>query len=326
MPLPLIPVIIGGAALISAALGAKKGAKAISDIKKARRIADDAHSRGQRALANLEQKRSHVTSEADSYGRILVACRRDIFGRFVRFLEALGQRGSMQAIEALEKVHITPVQIRELKVATIEAHRVATGAVSMIGASAGASAGTTSLIGLLGTASTGTAISSVTGVAATNATLAWLGGGSLAAGGGGMALGTLVLGGITFAPAVLVGGLVLASRGRKALTEAYDYDAKVSTEIAKMNALRDFLDRIIIRIHELTDLVQKLDGRANQALDKLDLKSFDVEDEHYIQTFQHAGILIKALAEVMKTPVLDVNNRLTAQSLDIQARYKKLAE
>ena len=45
----------------------------------------------------------------------------------------------------------------------------------------------------VGTASTGTAISGLTGVAATNAALAWLGGGAVAAGGGGMAVGAAVL-------------------------------------------------------------------------------------------------------------------------------------
>lgn len=44
-----------------------------------------------------------------------------------------------------------------------------------------------------GTASTGTAISSLSGAAATNAALAWLGGGTLAAGGGGMTAGTAFL-------------------------------------------------------------------------------------------------------------------------------------
>ena len=44
-----------------------------------------------------------------------------------------------------------------------------------------------------GTASTGTAISSLSGAAATNAALAWLGGGALAAGGGGMSAGTAFL-------------------------------------------------------------------------------------------------------------------------------------
>lgn len=44
-----------------------------------------------------------------------------------------------------------------------------------------------------GTASTGTAISALSGAAATNAALAWLGGGALAAGGGGMAAGHALL-------------------------------------------------------------------------------------------------------------------------------------
>ena len=44
-----------------------------------------------------------------------------------------------------------------------------------------------------GTASTGTAISSLSGAAATNAALAWLGGGTLAASGGGIAVGEALL-------------------------------------------------------------------------------------------------------------------------------------
>ena len=44
-----------------------------------------------------------------------------------------------------------------------------------------------------GTASTGTAISALSGAAATNAALAWLGGGALAAGGGGMVAGQALL-------------------------------------------------------------------------------------------------------------------------------------
>ena len=67
----------------------------------------------------------------------------------------------------------------------------------------------------IGTASTGTAISSLSGVAATNATLAALGGGSLAAGGGGMALGTAVLGGATLGVGLLVGGVIFNVTGSK---------------------------------------------------------------------------------------------------------------
>ena len=65
---------------------------------------------------------------------------------------------------------------------------------------------TSSIVATVGTASTGTAISSLSGVAATNATLAWLGGGTLAAGGLGMAGGAIVLG------AICIGGAVGAGR------------------------------------------------------------------------------------------------------------------
>ncbi|WP_201026664.1 hypothetical protein [Sphingobium sp. MI1205] len=72
------------------------------------------------------------------------------------------------------------------------------------GAGAAVAAGSWSLVALIGSASTGTAISTLSGVAATNATLAWFGGGALAAGGAGMAGGTLVLGGVALAPVVAI--------------------------------------------------------------------------------------------------------------------------
>ena len=58
----------------------------------------------------------------------------------------------------------------------------------------GAKAVVPMLVASLGTASTGTAISTLSGAAATKATLAWLGGGTLAAGGLGVAGGAVVLG------------------------------------------------------------------------------------------------------------------------------------
>ena len=62
--------------------------------------------------------------------------------------------------------------------------------------------GSWALITTLGSASTGAAISGLSGVAATNATLAWFGGGALATGGAGMAGGAAVLGGLFAVPLV----------------------------------------------------------------------------------------------------------------------------
>ncbi len=76
------------------------------------------------------------------------------------------------------------------------------------GTSVIATTGAMALVGVYGTASTGTAISGLSGAAATNATLAWFGGGSVAAGGGGVAAGTAVLaaGGAIIAVGVGVAG------------------------------------------------------------------------------------------------------------------------
>ena len=58
-----------------------------------------------------------------------------------------------------------------------------------------------------GTAGTGTAISSLSGAAATNAAMAWLGGGTVASGGGGMAAGAALLG---VGAGAVMGGVIVA--------------------------------------------------------------------------------------------------------------------
>ena len=79
------------------------------------------------------------------------------------------------------------------------------GAMIGVGTSAGTVVTVASTLGVA--ASTGTAIGSLSGAAATNAALAWLGGGTLASGGGGVAAGTAIV------SAVSTGGAVIAIAG-----------------------------------------------------------------------------------------------------------------
>ena len=75
-----------------------------------------------------------------------------------------------------------------------------------------------------------TAIASLSGVAATNATMAWFGGGALAAGGSGMAGGMMVLGGIIAAPIIY-----FAAKGSYAkATEIREETTKLNDEIIKV--------------------------------------------------------------------------------------------
>ncbi len=79
------------------------------------------------------------------------------------------------------------------------ANKIAISGLIGTGVGAVAGTGTMALVSTYGVAGTGTAISSLSGAAATNASLAFLGGGSIASGGGGIATGTVVLGGIIIA-------------------------------------------------------------------------------------------------------------------------------
>ncbi len=91
-------------------------------------------------------------------------------------------------------------------------------------------AGAWAVVSVIGSASTGTAIASLSGVAATNATMAWFGGGALAAGGSGMAGGMMVLGGIIAAPIIY-----FAAKGSYAkATEIREETTKLNDEIIKV--------------------------------------------------------------------------------------------
>ena len=101
-----------------------------------------------------------------------------------------------------------------------------------------------------GTASTGTAISALSGAAATNAALAWLGGGALAAGGGGVAAGNALLAlagpiGWSIAGATLLSSIILFASKRTKLNKQKNEEiesVKKNTETiremdAKINAI-----------------------------------------------------------------------------------------
>ena len=116
-----------------------------------------------------------------------------------------------------------PQKFEEL---TIESGRAAAywaGGAAAAGGALGAFGSTAamSVATVLGTASTGTAISNLSGAAATNAALAWLGGGAVATGGAGVAGGSFILGlfgpiGAAIAGVSAISGIALVrSKNRK---------------------------------------------------------------------------------------------------------------
>lgn len=318
----IIPIILGAVALVTAGAGVAAGVSGFSKMDEAKKIGENAQWLYEKQRKYVENILKDTEVLAENYGQLQVKVRIETIGRFVTFIERIGQKASQEDIRVLESLDgATPQQIEEYEASVMEAN-LWEGGLKAVGTAYAAGQGAIALIGLFGTASTGAAISGLSGAAAWNATLAWLGGGSLAASGGGMALGSLVLGGIAIGPALMIGGFALGGEGEKALTEALRYQAEANIEIAKLESFEDFLREVQRRIKDLKNIVQRLNLKAIDELTNLESQPFDAKRDAV--KFQQVALLVKAIAEIVKTPVLDSDGNLNQATANLKARYSNL--
>ena len=174
--------------------------------------------------------------------------------------------------------------------------------------------------GALGTASTGTAIGTLGGAAATNATLAWLGGGSLATGGLGIAGGTAVLGGLVAAPALLVGAYFLNNKADEAMSKAKTHYAKAEEFDAKCSKSCSLLAAIRERGEQITNLLFRMDGDFTFGIRDMkgiigrrgtDWRSFAREEQEHIAA---VAMTAKTLKLIMDTPLCREDGTLDPNS------------
>lgn len=252
-----IPLILWGAAAALGATGVVKGAKAVSNMSDAKDIGERAERRHRLKLRELDESRDKTNNKFEELGKLKL----DIFSNQIYHIVQIlkQQKDAGSTLEGFDsKFSIEELkQMEKMAIQSIELER---GLLSGAAGGALAGLGAYGSVGLLATASTGTAISTLSGAAATNATLAWLGGGSLAAGGFGMTGGMIALGGIVAGPALAIGGFMLASKAEEALTRAYQYSADVDEAIEKIElveegliGLRTNADEVIYTLNELVE-------------------------------------------------------------------------
>lgn len=134
----------------------------------------------------------------------------------------------------VREIEIEAARVAKVGTATGIAGAGAGVAVAALGPSAAMAVATT-----FGVASTGTAISALSGAAATSAALAWLGGGALAAGGGGIAAGSAFVAlagpvGWTIGGAAAVGtGAIMRMRNKKLAEKATQERVKIEARFAR---------------------------------------------------------------------------------------------
>lgn len=140
---------------------------------------------------------------------------------------------------------------------TLTNAKIALNTTKGVSTGVGTALGTWALVSTYGAASTGTAISALSGAAATNATLAWLGGGSLAIGGGGMAAGTAVIGGIVALPALALTGIFSHMSANKQIKEIEIQMNKILKAVDDVKANKLRLELTEERAVELTQAIER---------------------------------------------------------------------
>ncbi len=307
MPLPFFLI---GAAVVSGIAGIVKGAESVSNNSEAQRLLSKARDLFETTKTDLENKKNCTTNSLVELGKIKLNVWDEQLGRFVHLFEQVKDVQIEGEVTLDNKLRSSVKdELLEMKEISLKAGEVVAGGVQALGA--GTLAGVASYGGamMFATASTGTAISTLSGVAATNATLAWFGGGSLAAGGLGMAGGVAVLGGLVTGPVIAVGGMLMAAKSRKNLSEAKTVMAEARVAVEEMKNAISMLDAINKISVQFTQTIKDMEKRMIASLDILEQVLFEANSSRENSfIFRLKKIAAKLLGKVLKIKYKDLNN------------------
>jgi len=325
MPLPLIiPAMIG------LGYGIKKGIDAKEDFDEAEEYNELAQDIYNKAQKKLEKKREKTNTTLEDLGRLKVTLYDGSLADFVDIFSEI-KNIDFEDKNITDNIlkDIGKQDILDIKDTVLKMEEVLGGGIAALGGGALAGFGALGGVGMFATASTGTAISTLGGAAATNATLAWLGGGSLAAGGFGMAGGMAVLGGIVAGPVLAVGGAMMASKAEEAKYKAYENFDKAKVASAEMDSACVVLDGIYKRGIEFINILEVLQNDLDDYIDKLeniveystDYRSYTDKDKQVVMI---TASIAKSVKNICDAPIIDSNGKVTRKSRRVLNKAKEL--
>ncbi len=167
-----------------------------------------------------------------------------------------------------------------------------------------------------GVASTGTAIASLSGAVATKAALAWLGGGALAAGGGGIAAGKVVL--AMFGPAGLaIGGVALLGSGLLYLSGAKD--KKRLEDIFTLISKRDTksYDLAVVELNERIARIVDESELLQNSIDKIKSFGLDYGSMTEAQQYELGSYvnLMSSSTQLLVNPIMGLKPKFDKEDL-----------
>lgn len=311
MPLPLF---IGAIAAIAAVGGVGAGAHGAVKAKRANDTLKEAEKRHKRNVKRFETENRNTTNSMDSLGKLELEIL-ESFKEFGETIERIQNKPKFDQI-SLSKVNLPNYTPEELRTASVGAGLLLGGlggAATGTAAGFAAAGGTTAAVMALGTASTGTAIATLSGAAATNATLAALGGGAIAAGGGGMALGTLVLGGATAGVGILVGGIIFNITGSKLANKADEAWEQMQKAENTINMLCQYLKDLRQTAEGYKTTLKKAQNYYNQSfattyytVNMLGKTDWNLFEPHEKTALKNSVLLVGLLFHMCKVSLVNM--------------------
>lgn len=317
-----LPLLFIGIAVATGGVGIGKGVKAGIDNARADSINKESNVSVQQATDLLNRQREACGKALRVLGEeklfVLNSSVNEFLDAFTKiknvdFSDSVG-------LEELRKFHIDEKEFTELKNMVNFAANAAGGVLAGGAGGALVAFGAYGAAQALAAASTGTAIAALHGVAATNATLAFFGGGSLAAGGLGMAGGAAVLGGLVAGPALLVMGFVVDAAASKKLDQALANQAEAARITEELNTGSMQCEAIRRRTYMFYNLLARLDARFLPLIYEMediiknegdDFRQYSDDSKKIIASCVSIAVTIKT---VLDTPLLTDDGLLTGES------------
>lgn len=331
MPLPLLFI---GAAAVTGSIGIGKGVKAGVDSSNAKKINQDANDIVEEYTERVNKQRDACGKSITHLGEEKLFILNNSISDFLDFFTQIKNVDftDSEELEELNKLHIDQKEFDELKNMVNFAGSVAGGAVAGTASGALIAFGAYGAAQALAVASTGTAISALSGAAATNATLAFFGGGSLAAGGLGMAGGAMVLGGLVAGPALMVMGLIAGGAAKKQLDNARTNKAEAIQIASELEAASAQCEAIRRRTYMFYNLLARLDSYFMPLIYKMekilknegdDYRSYTQQSKKAIASCASIAVTIKG---VLDTPILTDDGLLTNESEETVNKTKEFVD
>jgi hypothetical protein len=318
LALPLVPLVVGIGSTVAGVTGIAASAVGGLQIRQARMQIESDDARLGRCREALCTKVDHTNVVLQDFGRVQELAQRDVIIRLEDFLVRHGKQVRAKKHLILDGIDGSNTQVPGLAqlnpdvVGWVQG-LIGSAAVGVATPAALRAAGTQ-----LGKASTGTAIKALHGAARESALLALFGGGTRAAGGGGMALGGPMLNAAGTGAALLTAGVVVKNQGTRALTEAEAVRNEVDAKIAELRMREAALRGARKLAREQETVLSRLVSQATEALNVLESEPFDAD--LHTGRLQLALILVTSVGQVIAAFYENVNHDGTSGQLTFKYR------